>query len=134
MSTMRLQIISPYKIIFDGECTMLEYNTTEGYVGVLPGHIAMTQIVAPGKLAVYEDGKEKPMYAALISGIVKIMPDLVTVLAEIIDLKENIDVDRAKESKERAEKRLADKIDDLDVARAERAIKRANVRLEVAAL
>ena len=131
---MRLQIISPYKIIFDGECTMLEYNTTEGYVGVLPGHIAMTQIVAPGKLAVYEDGKEKPMYAALISGIVKIMPDLVTVLAEIIDLKENIDVDRAKESKERAEKRLADKIDDLDVARAERAIKRANVRLEVAAL
>ena len=134
MSTMRLQLISPYKIIFDGECTMLEYNTTEGYVGVLPGHIAMTQIVAPGKLAVYEDGKEKPMYAALISGIVKIMPDLVTVLAEIIDLKENIDVDRAKESKERAEKRLADKIDDLDVARAERAIKRANVRLEVAAL
>lgn len=134
MSTMRLQIISPYKIIFDGECTMLEYNTTEGYVGVLPGHIAMTQIVAPGKLVVYEEGKEKPMYAALISGIVKIMPDLVTVLAEIIDLKENIDVDRAKESKERAEKRLADKIDDLDVARAERAIKRANVRLEVAAL
>lgn len=131
---MRLQIISPYKIIFDGECTMLEYNTTEGYVGVLPGHIAMTQIVAPGKLAVYEDGKEKPMYAALISGIVKIMPDLVTVLAEIIDLKENIDVDRAKEAKARAEKRLADKIDDLDVARAERAIKRANVRLEVAAL
>ena len=131
---MRLQIISPYKIIFDGECTMLEYNTTEGYVGVLPGHIAMTQIVAPGKLAVYEDGKEKPMYAALISGIVKIMPDLVTVLAEIIDLKENIDVDRAKESKERAEKRLADKIDDLDVARAERAITRANIRLAVAEL
>ena len=131
---MRLQIISPYKIIFDGECTMLEYNTTEGYVGVLPGHIAMTQIVAPGKLAVYEDGKEKPMYAALISGIVKIMPDLVTVLAEIIDLKENIDVDRAKESKARAEKRLADKIDDLDVARAERAITRANIRLAVAEL
>ena len=132
MEKIRLQVISPSKIIYDGECTMLEYNTTEGYVGVLPGHVAMTQIVAPGKLAIYEEGKEKPTYAAVMSGISTIMPDTVILLAEIIELKDDIDVARAKEAKERAEKRISEKAEGIDLARAERALMRANVRLAVA--
>ena len=132
MEKIRLQVISPSKIIYDGECTMLEYNTTEGYVGVLPGHVAMTQIVAPGKLAIYEEGKEKPTYAAVMSGISTIMPDTVILLAEIIELKDDIDVARAKEAKERAEKRISEKAEGIDLARAERALMRANIRLAVA--
>ena len=132
MEKIRLQVISPSKIIYDGECTMLEYNTTEGYVGVLPGHVAMTQIVAPGKLAIYEEGKEKPTYAAVMSGISTIMPDTVILLAEIIELKDDIDVARAKEAKERAEKRISEKAEGIDLARAERALLRANIRLSVA--
>ena len=87
MDKMRLQIITPKRIIFDGECNMLEYNTTEGYVGVLPGHVAMTQVIAPGKLVVYEENKEKPYVAALHSGVAKIMPDVVMLLAEVCELK-----------------------------------------------
>ncbi len=134
MSKMRLQIISPKRVLFDGECSMIEYNTTEGYVGVLPGHVAMTQVIAPGRLAVYEEGKEKPTYAALMSGISTIMPDTITLLAEIIEFKDEIDIDRAKAAKERAEKRLNEKLEGVDLARAKKALTKADVRLEVAEL
>ena len=132
MDKLRLQVISPRRIVFDGECSMIEYNTTEGYVGILPGHVAMTQIIAPGKLTIYEEGKEKPIYASAISGISTIMPDTLTLLVEIIELKDEIDVERAKASKERAEKRLNENPEGLDRTRAEASLKRANVRLAVA--
>ncbi len=131
---MRLQIISPKGVVFDGECTMLEYNTTEGFVGILPGHVAMTQVLAPGRLTVYEENKEKPMYAAVMSGVSTIMPDVVTLLTEVIELKDNIDVERAKEAKKRAEKRISENIEGTDLERAKRSLKRAEARIEVAEL
>ena len=131
---MRLQVIAPKRIIFDGECTMVEYNTTEGYVGVLPGHIAMTQILAPGKLTIYEENREKPMYLTAMSGIATIMPDTVVLLTEIIEFASEIDVERAKAAKERAIKRLEEKLETTDMARASKALKRAEVRIEVAEL
>ena len=134
MDKIRLQVIAPKRVIFDGECTMIEYNTTEGYVGVLPGHIAMTQILAPGRLTIYEENKEKPTYLAAMSGIATIMPDTITVLTEIAEFKDEIDVERAKESKERAVKRLDEKLEGTDLARAEKALRRAEARLEVAAI
>ena len=134
MNKVRLQVISPEKVVFDGECTMIEYNTTEGFVGILPGHVAMTQIIAPGRLTIYEEGKEKPMYAAVMSGIATIMPDNITLLTEIIELPKDINIERAKESKARAEQRIAENMEGLNIERAEQAIKRANVRLEVAEL
>ena len=134
MDKIRLQVIAPKRVIFDGECTMIEYNTTEGYVGVLPGHIAMTQILAPGRLTIYEENKEKPTYLAAMSGIATIMPDTITVLTEIAEFKDEIDVERAKESKERAVKRLDEKLEGTDLARAEKALRRAEARLEVAGI
>ena len=136
MNKMRLQIISPRNILFDGECTMLEYNTTEGYVGILPGHIAMTQILAPGKLTIYEENKEKPIYIAAMSGISKILPDTVMILAEIAELQNNIDVERAKIAKERAEKIIKENEgkDPYELERAKYALKKAETRLQIANL
>lgn len=131
---MRLQIISPKKVLFDGECTMVEYNTTEGYVGVLPGHVALTQVIAPGKLVVYEQNKEKPFLAALHSGVVKIMPDVVMILAEVCELKEEIDVERAKKAKERALHWFEVRDEKFNYERTTRSLKRAETRLEVASL
>lgn len=131
---MRLQVIAPKRVIFDGECTMIEYNTTEGYVGVLPGHIAMTQIIAPGRLTIYEENKEKPTHLSAMSGIATIMPDTITLLTEIIEFKEEIDIERAKAAKERAIQRLEEKLDTTDMARASKALKRAEARIEVASL
>ena len=132
MDSIKLQIITPEKILYDGEVAMIEYNTTEGYVGVLPGHIPMTQVISPGKLVVYETNKEEGRVGALHAGFVQIMPDIITVLAEVVEWKEDIDVERAKESAERAKNRLVERADNLDVARAEAALKRALTRIEVA--
>ena len=132
MDSIKLQIITPEKILYDGEVAMIEYNTTEGYVGVLPGHIPMTQVISPGNLVVYETNKEEGRVGALHAGFVQIMPDIITVLAEVVEWKEDIDVERAKESVERAKKRLVERADNLDVARAEAALKRALTRIEVA--
>ena len=132
MNTVRLQVISPKGVVYDGVCTMLEYNTSEGYVGVMPGHVAMTQILAPGRLAIYEENKEKPIYAAVMSGVATIMPDVITLLTEIIELKDEIDVERAKKSKERAEKRIEENLEGFDLARAKASLERAEVRIAVA--
>lgn len=134
MDKIRLQVIAPKRVIFDGECTMIEYNTTEGYVGVLPGHIAMTQIIAPGRLTIYEENKEKPIYLTAMSGIATIMPDTITLLTEITEFKEEIDVERAKAARDRAIKRLEEKLETTDMLRASLALKRAETRLEVAAI
>ncbi len=135
MNTMRLQIITPRKVLFDGDCTMIEYNTTEGYVGVLPGHVAMTQVLAPGKLTVYRENVEKPLYIAAMSGISKILPDTIMLLVEVGEIKEEIDVARAKAAKERAEKRIAENSDNkYDLNRAKFALKKAETRLLVAGI
>ncbi len=125
----RLEIISPDKIFYAGDVVMAEYNTTEGEVGIYAGHIPMTQIIAPGRLTITEESGQK--IAALLSGFVEITPEKVTILAEAVEWPENIDVERAKEAKIRAERRIGSGKDDVDMARAELALKKALIRLDV---
>lgn len=125
----RLEIISPDKIFYAGDVVMAEYNTTEGEVGIYAGHIPMTQIIAPGRLTITEESGQK--IAALLSGFVEITPEKVTILAEAVEWPENIDVERAKEAKIRAERRIGSGKDDVDMARAELALKKALIRLSV---
>lgn len=131
MNTFNVQIITPNRIFYEGKATMLEYNTVEGQVGIFPMHIPMTQIISPGKLSIYEDGVEEVKIAALHSGFVRIMPDSVTILAEIVEWKNEIDKNRAEAAKERAEKRLSEHTENIDVKRAEFALKKALVRLSI---
>lgn len=125
-----LEIISPEKIFFKGQASMVEYNTTEGEVGVYPGHIPMTQIIAPGELIITKDQDKKS--AALMSGFVEIRQEKITILAEAVEWPENIDVKRAEEAKIRAERRLSENSEELDIKRAELALKRALLRINMA--
>lgn len=134
MDKLYLQIISPKKVLYDGECSMLEYTTSEGQVGILPGHIAMTQIIEPGVLTIYGDGEKNTKVFAMHSGLVRIMPDLVTILPEVIEAKNEIDVVRAQNALDRADKRLNEKSSTLDLNRARLAKRRAETRLKVANL
>ena len=132
MEAFRLQIITPEReVLYQGEITMVEYNTTEGQVGVLKGHIPMTQVIAPGKLTIYETNSEEPKVAALMAGFVQILPDLITVLAEVIEWKDEIDLQRAEDSKKRAERLIAEHLSSTDIKRAELSLKRALVRISV---
>lgn len=126
----RLEIISPDEIFYAGDVVMAEYNTTEGEVGIYAGHIPMTQIIAPGRLTITEESGQKT--AALLSGFVEITPEKVTILAEAVEWPENIDVERAKEAKIRAERRIGSGQENIDMDRAELALKKALIRLNVA--
>ena len=124
-----VRIITPDRVFFEGQGDMVEFNTTEGEIGVLPGHIPMTVIVKPGILYIHEPEGEKK--AALHAGFAEILPEGVTILAETIEWPGEIDENRAKSAKERAERRLQGKAANTDLARAETALQRAIARIQV---
>ena len=124
-----LRIITPDRVFYENQADMVEFNTTEGEIGVLPGHIPMTVIVKPGILYIHETEVEKK--AALHAGFAEILPEGVTILAEVIEWPGEIDENRAKSAMERAEQRLQGKTADTDVARAETALQRAIARIQV---
>lgn len=124
---MKLEIITPERIFYQGDVSMVELTTTEGEIGIYPKHIPMTMIIAPGILTVTEsDGTKKQ--AALMKGFLEITQDSMNILAEVIEWPEEIDADRVRQSKERAQKRLNEKQEQVDLVRAEMAMRRALVR------
>ena len=124
-----LKIITPDRVFYEGEAVMVEFNTTEGEIGIYKHHIPMTVIIKPGILTITEENDET-REAALHAGFVEILPDKVTIMAEIIEWPQEIDLDRAEAAKERAEERLLQKTNETDVARAETALQRAIARIE----
>lgn len=124
-----LRIITPDRLFYEGDVDMVEFNTTEGEIGVLPGHIPLTVIVKPGILVITEKDGEKD--AALHAGFAEILPEGITILAEIVEWPEEIDAHRAEEAMHRAQDRLASKTPETDIARAETALMRAMARIEV---
>lgn len=125
----KLKIITPDRLFYENECTMVEFNTTEGEIGVLKGHIPLTVVVAPGILTITE--QEGTKQAALHAGFAEILQDSVVIMAEIVEWPEEIDLNRAEEAKERAEERLRSKTPETDVMRAETALQRALARIHV---
>ncbi|MCI8338645.1 MAG: F0F1 ATP synthase subunit epsilon [Lachnospiraceae bacterium] len=125
-----LQIISPTRIFFDGDATMVEMKTSEGEIGVLAGHIPLTAILTPGVVKIHQEEGTKE--AALHDGFVEIRKDRVTVLAESCEWPDEIDVERAEEAKERAENRIKSGRKDVDMLRAELALKKALTRIDLA--
>lgn len=128
-NTFLLKIITPDRIFYEGEASMVEFNTTEGEIGIYREHVPTTVIVAPGILTITEDGGEKD--AALHAGFAEILQDKVTIMAEVIEWPAEIDLERAEEARRRAEERLASKTPETDVARAETALQRSIARIAV---
>ena len=125
----RLKIITPERVFYEGDVYMVEFNTTEGEIGVYKGHVPMTVIINPGILTISEE--EKAMNAALHSGFVEILQDKATILAEIIEWPSEIDRQRAEAAKARAEERLSTETPEKDLLRAETAMQRAIASINV---
>ena len=124
-----LKIITPDRMFYEGFAEMVEFNTTEGAIGVYKNHIPMTVIIKPGVLTI-TDGEEKKE-AALHAGFVEILQDKVTILAEVIEWPGEIDEKRAEAAYERAKERIQGKDPKTDIARAETALLRAMARINV---
>ncbi len=124
-----LKIITPDRVFYEGPVSMVEFNTTEGEIGIYKKHVPMTVIVNPGILTITEEEWTKE--AALHAGFAEILQEEVVILAEIIEWPEEIDLDRAQAAKERAEERLRSKTPETDILRAETALQRALARIHV---
>lgn len=126
-NTFKLKVVTPERVFYEGDVTMVEFNTTEGQIGILKKHVPTTVIVSPGVLIITEEAETK--YAALHAGFAEILQDEVTILAELVEWPDEIDTNRAEEARIRAERRIAANDDGTDLDRAEVALKKAIARI-----
>lgn len=124
-----LKIITPERVFYEGPVTMVEFNTTEGEIGIYKGHVPMTVMIRPGILTITEEEGKKA--AALHAGFAEILQTQVTILAEVVEWPDEIDENRARAALERAEERIRQQEASTDMARAQTALARAMARMEV---
>jgi len=132
---LKLEIVTPDRALLGEEVDEVVVPGSEGYFGVLPGHTPLLSMLKVGELW-FRQGQEKH-YLAVAFGFVEVLPDRVTVLADIGERAQDIDVQRAERAKQRAEQRLAQAQPhltavDLDIERARIALLKSLIRLQVA--
>lgn len=127
-TTFHLKIVTPERIFFEAPVEMVEFNTTEGELGIYANHVPLTVIISPGVLTITTSEGEKK--AALHAGFAEILQDKVTILAELIEWPGEIDENRATAAEQRARERIAARDDGVDLDRAEVALKRAIARIQ----
>jgi F-type H+-transporting ATPase subunit epsilon len=130
-ATLTLEIVTPEHALVHEQVDEVEIPGADGYFGVLPGHTPLLATLQVGVLW-YRRGQEK-FYLALAFGFAEVLPDQVTILAQIAERAENIDVTRAQTAKTRAEQRLARPAAEMDFERARIAMMKALTRLQVSA-
>ena len=121
LQTIKLLVNTPDRVFYHDDATFVELSTSEGDIGVYPGHIPLVLSIHNGN-----DVKK----AAVHGGIIEILKDKITILAEVAEWSDEIDVERANEARLRAEKRLASHDSNLDMVRAETALKRSLARIK----
>ncbi|MFY9114842.1 MAG: F0F1 ATP synthase subunit epsilon [Dethiobacteria bacterium] len=131
MRSLRLEVVTPQKRVLMEEVESVIAPGSEGYLGVLIGHAPLLTTLKPGVLYYRKVGENRERMA-VSGGFMEAGPDKVIILADTAELSGDIDVDRARRSKERAEKRLRERPPGLDVARAELALTRNIARLKAA--
>ena len=125
-----LQIVSADRLLVQEEVDEVEIPGADGYFGVLPGHTPLLALLQVGELW-YRRGQEKT-YLSIAFGFAEVQPDRVTILAEIAEKAEEIDIARAEAAKKRAEERLVKATVDMDFERARIALLKSLIRLQVA--
>ncbi len=125
-----LTIVTPERKLVDRRVEEVVLPGAEGYLGVLPGHAPLLASLKVGEIA-YRD-ETGPHSLSVTWGFVEVLPDRVSVLADVAERAEDIDVERARRARERAEGRLRAGGSDVDWDRAGASLERAIVRLQVA--
>ena len=129
-SHLQLEIVSADRSLVNETVDEVQIPGALGYLGILPGHTPLLTTLHVGQLW-YRQGQEKH-YLAIAFGFAEIQPDRVTILAQVAERADEIDVARAEAAKKRAEDRLAKATVDMDFERARIALMKALIRLQVA--
>jgi len=130
MSPLKVDIVTAERSVYSGEADMVIAPGVQGQLGILPHHIPLMTVLGPGELRLKKGDEEISL--AVSGGFLEVRPDSVVVLADTAERVEEIDRARAEEARERARKRLAARSrEEVDAARAEMALRRALIRLSV---
>ena len=127
---LQLQIVSADRSLVNEAVDEVEIPGADGYFGVLPGHTPLLAVLGAGELW-YRQGQEKH-YLVIAFGFAEVQPERVTILAEIAERADEIDLVRAEAAKKRAEERLARPTVDMDAERARISLLKSLIRLQVA--
>ncbi len=125
----RLEIVTAERVIFEGDVDVVVAPGTEGELGVLPHHAAIMTLLKPGELR-YRVG-EQESYLSVTGGFMDVRGDQVIVLADAAEHVDEIDDARAQEAIGRAQERIASRGEDIDLERALSSLRRAQVRMDV---
>ncbi len=128
MSTFLLEIYTPFGKYYDRYVDELIVQSDDFVLGILPNHAPLVSKVKVSKMFIIQNGDRKCY--AIGEGLINITKDGVTLVLESIESKDDIDIDRARDAKKRAEERLATLVN-IDVERAQKALNRANNRISV---
>ena len=126
----QLKIVSADRSLVNEQVDEVEIPGSDGYFGVLPGHTPLLALLGAGELW-YRQGQEKH-YLLIAFGFAEVQPDQVTILAEVAERPDEIDVSRAEAARRRAEERIATPAIDMDAERARIALLKSLIRLQVA--
>jgi F-type H+-transporting ATPase subunit epsilon len=129
--TLRLQIVTPDKLLVNEDAEQIQMPGKKGYLGILPGHAPLITELMPGEISYTHHGTTHSL--AVAWGFAEVLPDKVTILADAAERAETIDVKRAEEARARAQEALRNPQQEMDYAAVNAALRRAEVRLEVAA-
>ena len=129
MATTRLDIVTAERVVFSEDVDVVVAPGVEGQLGILPHHAPLMTMLMPGELRVRKGGEEFSL--AISGGFLEVRPDRIIVLADAAERAEEIDVARAEEAKRRAEELLSRHPPEVDTARAEAALRRSLARLKV---
>jgi F-type H+-transporting ATPase subunit epsilon len=126
---LNLEVATPSRLVVAETVDEVVIPGSQGYFGVLPGHAPLLATLGIGELTYRVGGSQ--MHLALTGGFAEVRNDKVIVLAESAERPEEIDRERAQRARERAERRLSGREGDVDFARAQAALARALLRLQV---
>ena len=129
-STFNLEVVTPERVVYSDEVNMLIARAVDGDIGILANHSPLVSALKVGVLRL-KTGDKYNHIAVSGGGFMEVNPEKVTILADSAEKPDEIDQNRAKEAKERAEQRLSSQSEGIDHARAEAAMRRAVTRLEV---
>ncbi len=133
MRNFHLTIVSMDGKFYDDEANQLSLQAIDGEVSIRAGHVNYLNAVGKGECRIYIDGEEEPRRAACIGGFLSVSKDKVLIAATTFEWAKDIDVERAKEAKKKAESIIESKdASNNDIEIAKKKLMRANVRIKVA--
>jgi F-type H+-transporting ATPase subunit epsilon len=128
---LKLEIVTPEKLAYEGEVDSVQLPGSEGELGVLPHHAPLVSTLGAGELRLRTGGQEESF--AIVGGFLQVLPDRVVVMAETADMASEIDLEKAQEARRKAEQALESGfVEGADLAAARVALQTALLRIRVA--